>query len=142
MSGRPGGGPPMRRGMGPGGMMGGMPAEKSKNFRASFGRLLGRLRPEAPLIVLVFVLAIVSVAFAVIGPKILGNATNIIFEGVISKQLPAGASNRTRSSRACAQGQNQLADMLGAMNVTPGVGIDFGALGGILARHRQVVCTC
>jgi len=56
MSGRPGGGPPMRRGMGPGGMMGGMPAEKSKNFRASFGRLLARLRPEAPLIALVFVL--------------------------------------------------------------------------------------
>ena len=31
-------------------------------------------------------------AFAVVGPKILGNATNILFEGVVSKQIPAGVT--------------------------------------------------
>jgi ATP-binding cassette, subfamily B, multidrug efflux pump len=132
MSGRPGGGPPMRRGMGPGGMMGGMPAEKSKDFRASFGRLLARLRPEAPLIALVFVLAIISVTFAVIGPKILGNATNIIFQGAISKQLPVGVSPAQAVAGLRAAGKGQLADMLASLTLTPGVGIDFGALGGIL----------
>ena len=133
MSGRPGGGPPMRRGgMGPGGMMGGMPAEKSKNFRASFGRLLGRLRPEAPLIVLVFLLAIVSVTFAVIAPKILGNATNAIFQGVISAKLPVGVTQAQAVANLRATGQGQLADMLASMTLTPGHGVDFGALGGIL----------
>jgi ATP-binding cassette subfamily B protein len=132
MSGRPGGGPPMRRGMGPGGMMGGMPAEKSKNFRASFGRLLARLRPEAPLIVLVFLLAIVSVTFAVIGPKILGNATNAIFQGAISKDLPVGVTKDQAVAGLRAAGKGQLADMIASLTLTPGVGIDFGALGGIL----------
>ena len=140
MSGRPGGGPPMgpggrppmrRGGMG-GGMMGGMPVEKSKNFRAAFGRLLRRLRPESHLIILVFLLAIVSVTFAVIGPKILGNATNAIFQGVISAKLPVGVSQAQAVAGLRASGQGQLADMLASMTLTPGHGVDFGALGGIL----------
>ena len=86
----PGGRPPMRRGDGRTGRNDGRDAaEKSKNFKVAFGRLLARLRPEAPLIVLVFILAIVSVTFAVIGPKILGNATNVIFQGAI-RQGAAG----------------------------------------------------
>src|SRR5690348_12276536 len=73
--GRPGG-------MGPGGMMmGGLPPEKSKDFGKSFRRLLARLRPEWPRVLVVLILAVGSVTFAVVGPKILGNATNIIFEG-------------------------------------------------------------
>ena len=109
-----------------------MSAEKSKDFRGSFRRLLGELRPEARQIVLVMLLAIVSVAFAVVGPKILGNATNILFEGVVGKQLPAGVSADQAVAGLRAQGQDQLADMLASMHVTPGVGVDFGALGNIL----------
>ena len=140
MSGRPGGGPPMgpggrppmrRGGMG-GGMMGGMPVEKSKNFRAAFGRLLRRLRPESHLIILVFLLAIVSVTFAVVGPKILGNATNAIFQGVISARLPVGVTKDQAVAALRASGQDQLADMLASMTLTPGHGVDFGALGGII----------
>jgi ATP-binding cassette subfamily B protein len=121
----------MRRGFGPGGIMG-MPAEKSKDFRGAFGRLIRRLRPEAPLIAIVFVLAIVSVVFAVLGPKILGNATNVIFQGVVSRQLPPGVSQAQAVEALRAQGQVQLADMLSAMQLTPGTGVDFGALGQIL----------
>jgi ATP-binding cassette subfamily B protein len=113
------------------GMMG-MPAEKPKNFRDSFRRLIGRLAPEAPLIALVVVLAVVSVAFAVVGPKILGNATNDIFEGLISGNLPAGVTKEQAVAALRAQGQNQLADMLASMHLTPGVGIDFGALAQVL----------
>src|SRR4051812_22259655 len=124
--GRPGG-------MGPGGMMmGGPPPEKSKNFGASFRRLLGRLRPEAPRIAVVLVLAVGSVAFAVLGPKILGEATNIIFEGFIGSQLPAGATQAQVEAGLRASGQGQLADMLSGMTVVPGVGIDFAALANIL----------
>jgi ATP-binding cassette, subfamily B, multidrug efflux pump len=129
-----GGRPPMRRGPmgGPGGMFGGMPAEKSKDFRTSFRRLLFRLRPERPLIAIVFVLAIVSVTFAILGPKILGNATNLIFEGVLSKQLPSGLTQEQIIAGLRASGDNQKADLLSSMHLVPGQGIDFGALGGIL----------
>jgi ATP-binding cassette subfamily B protein len=125
----------MRRGGfggGPPGMGAMMPAEKSKDFRGSFRRLLGELRPEARQIVLVMLLAIVSVTFAVVAPKILGNATNILFEGVVGKRLPAGISADQAVAALRAQGQNQTADMLAGMHVTPGVGVDFGALGSIL----------
>ncbi len=124
-----GGGPGARRG--PMGMM--MPSgEKASDFRGSFRRLIGRLQPERRLIALVIVLAVVSVAFSVIGPKILGNATNDIFQGILSKNLPAGVSQEQVIAGLRASGKNQLADMLSGVHLTPGVGIDFAALGQIL----------
>jgi ATP-binding cassette, subfamily B, multidrug efflux pump len=124
---------PRRGGFGPPGMMmGGMPAEKSKNFGASFRRLLGRLRPEAARIAVVLVLAVGSVTFAVLGPKLLGNATNVIFEGAIGSKLPAGTTQAQVEAGLRAAGQGQLADMLHSMTVIPGVGIDFAALANIL----------
>jgi ATP-binding cassette, subfamily B, multidrug efflux pump len=113
------------------GMMG-MPAEKPRNFRDSFRRLTGRLRPDAPLIALVIVFAVVSVALSVIGPKILGNAINDVFAGYLSKQIPAGVSQDQIIAGLRAQGQNQLADMLATVHLTPGQGVDFGALGQVL----------
>jgi ATP-binding cassette subfamily B protein len=109
-----------------------MPVQKARDFRGSFTRLLRRLRPEAALIALVFGLAIVSVSFAVIGPKILGNATNDIFAGLLSKQIPAGMTQDQVIAGLRAQGQGQLADMLSTMHLTPGQGVDFTALGQVL----------
>jgi ATP-binding cassette, subfamily B, multidrug efflux pump len=134
----PGGGPGMRPGGrgpgGPGGHMMGMmlPPAKANDFRGSFRRLLDRLTPERPLIALVVVLAIISVAFAVTGPKILGNATNDIFSGLLSKQIPAGVTQDQIVAALRAQGKDQLADMLGSMHLTPGQGVDFTALGQVL----------
>jgi ATP-binding cassette subfamily B protein len=133
----PGGGQPPRR-RGPGGPGGGpmgfaaMPAAKPRNFRGSFRRLLGELAPERLLVVLVMAFAIVSVFFAIIGPKILGNATDIIFEGVVGKQLPPGMTQEQAVAALRESGQDNLADMLASMDVVPGQGIDFGALGAIL----------
>jgi ATP-binding cassette subfamily B multidrug efflux pump len=132
-AGRPAmGGPGARRGPGMMGMGMGT-GEKSKNFRVAFGRLLGRLRPEAPLIVLVIGLAVVSVFFAILGPKILGEATNVIFNGVIGAQIPAGVTQEQAVAGLRAAGQNQQADMLASMTVVPGQGVDFGELARILA---------
>ena len=62
--------PPPTGPRGPGGPMGamGMPAEKSMNFGPSARRLIRRLRPERMLLSLVFLLAVVSVTFSVLGP--------------------------------------------------------------------------
>ncbi len=113
------------------------PSAKPSNFKGSARRLLRELRPERPLIVLVMVLAVISVMFAIVGPKILGNATNVLFEGVIGKQLGAmGLSGVPKDQIVAglqAQGQTNFADMLASMNVVPGVGVDFGQLAGILS---------
>lgn len=135
--GRPGapmGGPAGGRRPGGGfghGMMA-LPAEKSKDFRGSFLRLLRRVRPELPLVGLVLILGIVSVVLAILGPKILGNATDIIFSGAIGKGLPAGVPKDQIVAGLRARGQDRLADMLAAMDLTPGRGIDFDALGRVL----------
>jgi ATP-binding cassette subfamily B protein len=110
----------------------GMPAEKSMNFGPSTRRLLRRLSPERPKIVAVIALAVVSVAFSVIGPKILGRATDLIFSGVVGRQLPAGTTAEQAIQAARASGHDNFADMLARMDVVPGQGIDFGALGMIL----------
>jgi ATP-binding cassette subfamily B multidrug efflux pump len=143
--GRPGAGPGAtgRPGRPPGGGPGfghmgmGMPVAKSKDFRTSFLRLLRELRAERRWVFLVVVLAIVSVVLAVIGPKLLGEATNIIFEGVVGQQMGAMGLSDVPKEQVVemlrAQGQANLADMLASMDVIPGVGIDFGALATILA---------
>jgi ATP-binding cassette subfamily B protein len=97
-------------------------------MRASLKRLLGNLRPELPRIVLVLVLAIASVTCSVVGPKILGNATDILFEGVVSQQIPPGVTQQQAVDALRAQGQTQQADMIAAMTLTPGAGVDFTAL--------------
>jgi ATP-binding cassette subfamily B protein len=120
----------------PGGMMGigmGMPPAKARDFRGSFQRLIGTLRPEAMLIAGVVLLAIVSVTCAVVAPKILGDAVNIIFAGSISRNLPAGVTQEQVIAAARAAGENQTADMLATMHLTPGAGIDFGALAASVA---------
>jgi ATP-binding cassette, subfamily B, multidrug efflux pump len=122
---RPGGGPGMM------GMMS-MPVQRAADFRGSFGRLIGQLAPERVLVLLVVVLAVVSVAFAVMGPKILGNATNDIFNGLISQSLPAGLTKEQIVTGLRARGQNELADMVASMDIHPGQGIDFNALAGVL----------
>jgi ATP-binding cassette subfamily B protein len=58
------------------------PAEKAMNFGPSAKRLLGRLIPERVMIIGVVLLGVVSVTLSVLGPKILGNATTIIYTGI------------------------------------------------------------
>ena len=117
---------------GPPWMAAGMPAEKSMNFGPSAKRLLGRLRPQRPQLIAVVALALVSVGFSVVGPKILGHATDLIFSGIIGKQLPAGITLDQAVQAARADGNGQFAEMLASMDVIPGVGIDFSALAQVL----------
>ncbi|WP_240742017.1 ABC transporter ATP-binding protein [Micromonospora zingiberis] len=113
-------------------MSAGMPAERSMNFGPSARRLLGRLRPHRLHLAAVITLAVVSVGLSVIGPKVLGHATDLIFSGVIGQQLPAGTSAEQAVAAARAAGNENFADMLARMDVVPGMGIDFTALGRVL----------
>jgi ATP-binding cassette subfamily B protein len=126
--------PPVRRGPGGGGPFGGMqgPVEKSMNFGPSARRLVGRLRPEAWGIVFVTLLAVVSVLFAVLGPKLLGNAINLVFAGALSLQFPKGMTQEQVIQGLRAAHQTQYADLLSGTTFTPGAGIDFTAVGMVL----------
>jgi ATP-binding cassette subfamily B protein len=118
---------PQGRSHGPMGPMGAA-AEKAVSFGPSLKRLIGHLAPQKVAVTIVIIVAAVGVGFNVLGPKVLGKATDVIFSGVIGKQLPAGASIEQVIAVMRANGQNKLADMLSGMTVTPGAGIDFDTL--------------
>jgi ATP-binding cassette, subfamily B, multidrug efflux pump len=119
---------------GPGAMMtAGQPAEKSMDFWPSAKRLLGRLGPEKAKAMTVVALTVGGVSFSVLGPKILGHATDLIFAGVIGRQLPAGITQQQAVDAARARGDDGFANLLSGMtSVVPGQGIDFGALSRVL----------
>ncbi|UPO78798.1 ABC transporter ATP-binding protein [Arthrobacter sp. Helios] len=110
----------------------GAPAAKPANFASSAGRLLRLLSPDTWRVAAVAVCAVVSVALAVTAPKVLGDATNVIFDGVIGASLAPGVPKDVQVEALRASGENQLADMLAAMDAVPGEGINFSALGGLL----------
>ncbi|MEK8129131.1 ABC transporter ATP-binding protein [Paenibacillus filicis] len=104
-SGRPGGPGGPGFGFGPGrggpGMMG--PAQKAKNFKGTLRRLIGYLKPHRLSLGLVLAAAVLSTVFSIVSPKIMGNATTKLFEGMMEK-----------------------------LKGIPGAGIDFGYIGNIL----------
>src|SRR5919206_4099689 len=124
--------PPMG---GPGArMLGGpMPVEKLQDFRGSTKRLLGLMKPQRLLVAVVLVFGIASVFLSVIGPRLLGRGTDIIFAGVVGKQIPAGITKAQAVANLRAQGETNRADMLASMDVVPGQGIDFTRLWHLLA---------
>jgi ATP-binding cassette subfamily B protein len=115
------------------GHLGGMPVEKALDFTGSGRRLLASLRPERGWIAVVAVLSVASVTLAVLGPKVLGQATDVIFAGVAGQRLPAGISVDEAVAGLRARGQDELADLLsGIPGVVPGEGVDFSRLAAIL----------
>ncbi|MFT8389862.1 MAG: ABC transporter ATP-binding protein [Sporolactobacillus sp.] len=87
---------------GPGGH-GRMVGDKPKHFKKTLNRLMGYLKPHFALLIVVFVFAALSTIFTIIAPKLMGNATTKLFEGMLLK-----------------------------MRGVPGAHIDFNAIGWIV----------
>jgi ATP-binding cassette subfamily B multidrug efflux pump len=119
-------------GRGPAAFMGGRSTEKSLDFRGSSRRLVGTLRPERPLAAVALVLAAVGVTLSVLGPIILGHATDLIFSGVLSREIPPGVTKAEAVARLRQHGQGTLANMLSSMHLTASRGIDFSQVGRVL----------
>ncbi|MDA4105735.1 ABC transporter ATP-binding protein [Mycolicibacterium holsaticum] len=105
------------------------PTERSRDFTGSAVRLVKRLTPHRALATTVILLGVGGIAISVIGPRILGHATDLLFNGVIGRQLPAGLTKQQAIDAARARGDNTFADLLSGMDVVPGRGVDFGAIG-------------
>lgn len=122
-----------RRGpAGPGRFMGGQGTEKSMDFKGSGKRLLALLRPERNLISGVLALGVLSIGCAVTGPKVLGNATDLIFAGVVGARFEPGTSKTQIVEGLRAHGEGGVAGLLSSVDFTPGQGMDFGAIGTVL----------
>src|SRR5689334_10451918 len=105
------------------------PTERSRDFRGTAVRLLRRLTPQRLPTVIVLLLGVVGIAIGVVGPLILGHATDLLFSGVIGRGLPAGLTKEQAVEAARARGDGTFADLLSGMDVVPGRGVDFGAVG-------------
>ena len=110
----------------------GPPPGKAEAFWPSFKRMVGLLGAYRVSLVVVALAAVGTVVLAVAAPKVLGQATNVIFEGVVSTMLPAGTTKAQAVEALRARGMDDFAAMLSAMDVVPGAGIDYTRLGQIL----------
>lgn len=111
----------------------GGPPSGAGSFGPSLKRLLGRLRAERGVVVMAVLLALSGVVMNVIGPMILGRATDIIFAGVVGRNLPAGASKAEVVASLESAGRETFAGMVAGMEIVPGAGIDIVQLAGVLA---------
>jgi ATP-binding cassette subfamily B protein len=78
---------PMRPGFGPG-PHGMMPGDKAKDFRGTIGKLMIYLGKYKWTILVVWTLAVASTVFSILGPKVLGTATDELFTGLTRYQVP------------------------------------------------------
>ncbi|MER7664776.1 MULTISPECIES: ABC transporter ATP-binding protein [unclassified Streptomyces] len=117
---------------GPGGRMMMGPAERSMNFKGSGKRLLKRLAPDRKLLWVMLAAGVLSVAFSVVGPLVLGRATDLVFAGVVGRDMPEGTTKSQAIDALRDKDQDGLADMLSGVDFTPGEGIDFTAVGHVL----------
>ncbi len=117
---------------GPGGRMMMGPAERSMDFKGSGKRLLKRLSPDRTALWLMLTAGVLSVAFSVVGPMVLGRATDLVFAGVVGRNMPDGTSKDQTLDGLRERDENGLADMLSGVDFTPGDGIDFTAVGNVL----------
>ena len=123
---------PQRMPIGRGPMSQATGGEKAQNFGPSAKRLLATLRSDMPRLCVVLVFSILSVTLSVIGPKLLGEGTNVVFAGFISLQVPAGVTKQQVVDQLVASGNQDQANMVAAMDFVPGAGIDFDQLARIL----------
>jgi ATP-binding cassette subfamily B protein len=113
-------------------MAGTGPDSHSLDFKASGRRLLARFRPERITLFTMLACVTLSVGLSVVGPKILGKATDLVFAGIVGREMPAGASKEQVLDSMRERGDSGVADMLESTDFTPGKGIDFDAVGRVL----------
>ncbi|WP_328747341.1 ABC transporter ATP-binding protein/permease [Streptomyces sp. NBC_00285] len=113
-------------------MAGGGPENRSLDFKVSGRRLLTHFKPERLTLYAMLACVTVSVGLNVVGPKILGKATDLVFAGIIGRQMPSGASKEEVLAGMRSRGEGQVADMLRSTDFTPGKGIDFTTVGQVL----------
>ncbi|CAL9579848.1 Fatty acid ABC transporter ATP-binding_permease protein [Streptomyces sp. enrichment culture] len=113
-------------------MAGTGPDHRSLDFKVSGRRLVAQFRPERFTIYALLLCVLISVGLSVAGPKILGEATDLVFAGIVGRQMEPGATKEQVLEAMRERGDGDIADMLRGTDFTPGEGIDFTAVGNVL----------
>ncbi|MGW5072029.1 ABC transporter ATP-binding protein [Rhodococcus sp. NPDC004095] len=108
------------------------PVRKARSFGPSMKRLVHLLLTYRGFMVTVLLTIVGAVVLTAIAPRVLGHATDLIFNGVIGQTLPAGVTKDQAVAGLRTQGQDTYADMVSSMDVIPDVGVDFTAVGRVL----------
>ena len=119
-------------GHGPGGGGAGRAPAKVKDSMGTLKRVLKMLGEYKWMIGAVALFSLGGVVLSVLAPRILGNATNTVFNGYISSRMPSGATKAEVIAELRASGEVSMANMLEPMDIVPGQGVDFSALGHLL----------
>lgn len=112
-------------------MMMGPPTTRSMDFKGSGKRLLSALARDRVKLWGMILAVVGSVAASVTGPKILGQATDLVFAGIVGRNFDKGLTKQQALDALRARGEGGMADMLSGTAFTPGKGIDFGAVGAV-----------
>lgn len=117
----------------------GMGPQRAKDFRGTLRRLSDRLLRDRLLVWGVVGFGVVATSLSVVGPKVLGRATDIVFTGYLSNQFPAGQTKAEVVAQLRAEGNDQQASLVSSVDLNPGSGIDFRSLswvlGGVLVLY-------
>lgn len=97
---------------------------QAKHFWPSAKRLLT--------LIVILIANIGAVSLGVYAPRVMGQAMDTVFSGVVSKNLPPGVTKEQAVESLRAGGHDRFADMAAAMDLHPGSGIDFAVLRGQL----------
>ncbi len=136
-----GAGPQPGERRGPAAFMAGQSTEKALDFKGSSKRLLSTLSPERPLMIFALVLTAIGVTLNVLGPRLLGDATNQIFGGLAGKETARFAGESRAQVLANPNLPSGIRSVLGSVGFTPGVGLDFAAIGRTLGTVA-LIYTC
>ena len=119
-------------GHGPGGGGAGRAPAKVKDSMGTLKRVLKMLGDYKWMISAVALFSLGGVVLSVLAPRILGDATNTVFNGYISSRMPSGVTKAEVIAELRASGEVSMADMLEPMDIVPGQGVDFSTLGHLL----------
>jgi len=111
----------------------GMPPARAKDFKGSLRRLVDRLLRQRIMVWGIVGFGVVATAMAVIGPKVLGHATDIVFTGYLNGRFPDGATKEEVVAQLRSEGNDKLASLVSSVDLHPGAGIDFRSLGWVLS---------
>ncbi len=121
---------------GPGGghgpMGGAMVAQKANTFGPSVKRIIARMAPYRAKTIAVITLTVISVLGTSVGPRVLGRATDLIFNGLMGARLPAGMTKAEAIEMLRQRGDDKVADLVAGMDLVPGQGVDFDAVAQVL----------
>ncbi|MBM2619682.1 ABC transporter ATP-binding protein [Actinoplanes sp. LDG1-06] len=101
-------------------------------------RLLALFRPQRAALIGAVVLALLSTAASLLGPYLLGLATDLIAAGMVGRTLDPGASKQDVLARLREQGDGTLANVFSTMDLVPGEGVDFTKLGFVILASLAV----